>query len=925
MFSKFIATIAAAAGLLSSHFKSAAREAEYDLRRTEEIVELRREVERLRFQLEAANVGTWDLDIATQELRWSDNMESIFRLQPGSFDGTLQSCIQFVHSDDRETLRQKLGRAIESGEQFVMEYRTDAQGGKVNWVESKGRVLLDPHTGQPQRMMGIRTNITERKKAEQALRDSETRFRTLARHVPVGIFELDRNGTCVFVNEYWQALAGMTPDESVNYGWLRAVHSGDRDRVMHVRSEAIARGEQWAFGYRVQTSDGKLSWAETVVVPIRNNAGEVTGYLGTIFDMTAHKLCEAELERAKKQVSDVLESITEMFIAVDSEWHFTYTNRAAVKKTGKPLEEILGKNIWELFPELVGTEFESQCQRVMTERVPVHFAFLGPRGSWFEAHVHPSSGGLSAYVLDVTERKKNERERLRLAEIVESCEDAIASVGLDGTVLAWNGGAERIYGYSAEEMIGRNISVLDPDGPEGERVRAERRRFVAVLRRGESIRNFQAVRVRKDGGLLWIALSVSPIRNCRGEVVAASAIGRDITELKILEEQLRQAAKLESLGVLAGGIAHDFNNLLVGILGNASLVSDTLPSTSPAKPMLDDVINASERAATLVRQLLAYSGKGKFNIQPVDISELVREMTRLVQASIPKAVTLRLTLAPDLSPVVADTAQIQQLIMNLVINAAEAIGDHPGSVTVTSGEQQIADGETIGTTYGTDQVTPGKYVFFEVEDNGAGMDEATIAKIFDPFFTTKFTGRGLGLSAALGIVRGHNGLIQVASKPGRGSRFKVLFPAAEEKLRQPAVHEATEDLSGFGVILLVDDEELVRRTAAATLIHRGYTVLEAGDGKEAIEVFRRNANRIALVILDLSMPVMGGEECLSRLKSIDPDVPVLLSSGFSEADAARRFQSAGVANYLQKPYTTQRLAKMVKAALSGGGTSRRAA
>ena len=402
-------------------------------------------------------------------------------------------------------------------------------------------------------------------------------------------------------------------------------------------------------------------------------------------------------------------------------------------------------------------------------------------------------------------------------------------------------------------------------------------------------------------------------------MVAISTAARDITEIKTLEEQLRQAAKLESLGVLAGGIAHDFNNLLVGILGNASLVRDTLPPSSTVRPMLDSVIDASEQAAALTRQLLAYSGKGKFVIQPVDVSDLVRDMTKLVQASIPKSVVLRSRLTPGLPPVVADVAQLQQLIMNLVINAAEAIGDNPGSVTLTTGEQQVVDGETSGATVGADPITPGRYVFFEVKDDGSGMDEATIAKIFDPFFTTKFTGRGLGLSAALGIVRGHQGFIQVASSPGRGSMFKVLFPAAREKIAPQPVHEVKDDLTGSGVILLVDDEELVRRAAAAMLAHLGYTVLEAANGQEAIELFQRNLSNIMLVILDLSMPVMNGEECLKRLRSIKPDVPVLLSSGFSEAEAARRFQSAGVATFLQKPYTVQHLAELVNSALSDGG------
>jgi CheY-like chemotaxis protein len=262
-------------------------------------------------------------------------------------------------------------------------------------------------------------------------------------------------------------------------------------------------------------------------------------------------------------------------------------------------------------------------------------------------------------------------------------------------------------------------------------------------------------------------------------------------------------------------------------------------------------------------------------------------------------------------------AQLQQLIMNLIINAAEAIGDNSGTVTVTTGELQISGSELKGAPGWSDPATPGRYVFFEVEDTGAGMDEATIARIFDPYFTTKFTGRGLGLSAALGIVRGHEGFIQVISSPGRGSTFKVLFPAAREVIAPESVQQVKGDLTGSGVILLVDDEELVRRMAGAALTQLGYTVLEAGNGREAIDLFQRNSSGIRLVILDLSMPVMNGEECLTQLRRIKADIPVLLSSGFSETEAASRFQSAGVTSFLQKPYTAQHLAELVKATLTG--------
>ena len=288
--------------------------------------------ERYRFQLEAANVGTWDWNIATGEDRWSDNMESIHGIPPGSFHGTIQDMMQTVYPKDRDMVSRTVRRAIDRGEQYEVEYRTIGQDRKLRWIEAKGRVLYDQHTGQPLRMIGVSTDITERKGAEMALRDSEARFRTLAKHAPVGIFQLDRSGSCVFVNEYWSTRAGLTREQSLHDGWLRAVHPDDREHVRRVCSEAIGRGRPCAVSYRLETRDGRLSWAETSAVPIRDNDGKVTGYIGTTIDVTEHKLWESELERVNKQVSDVLESITEMSIAVDYEWRFTYANRPTVEK-----------------------------------------------------------------------------------------------------------------------------------------------------------------------------------------------------------------------------------------------------------------------------------------------------------------------------------------------------------------------------------------------------------------------------------------------------------------------------------------------------------------------------------------------------------------------------------------------------------------
>jgi signal transduction histidine kinase/CheY-like chemotaxis protein len=406
----------------------------------------------------------------------------------------------------------------------------------------------------------------------------------------------------------------------------------------------------------------------------------------------------------------------------------------------------------------------------------------------------------------------------------------------------------------------------------------------------------------------------------------APAIRREIRECQVrqerksLEEQMQQSQRLESLGLLAGGVAHDFNNLLTGILGNASLALDVLNPPEPARSMLESVIQASERAADLTRQLLAYAGKGRLFVRPVDISTLVREIGELMHSSMPKKVRFSLDLADNLPPVEADATQIQQLVMNLVLNAGEAVGESAGTVhVVTRLETRSLNGAS--------NAAARRHVCIEVRDNGCGMDEATRAQIFDPFFSTKFTGRGLGLAAALGISRSHQGQIDVETSPGAGSTFRVWLPAAEvaasEAHVRTGVHHAHADLGGAGAILVIDDEQLVRATAKSALQHFGYTVHEAEDGASGVDLFRTIHHQIALVLLDLTMPEMSGEEAFELLRQIQPDIPVIVSSGYDESEATRRFAGKGVSGFLKKPYTAETLAERVKSVLAASRSDER--
>jgi two-component system, cell cycle sensor histidine kinase and response regulator CckA len=387
-------------------------------------------------------------------------------------------------------------------------------------------------------------------------------------------------------------------------------------------------------------------------------------------------------------------------------------------------------------------------------------------------------------------------------------------------------------------------------------------------------------------------------------------------ERRELEEQLLRAQKLESLGLLAGGVAHDFNNLLTGILGNASLVMDMIPLEPAARGMLQDIVRASERAADLTRQLLAYAGKGKFVIEPVDVSAVVCDISELIRTSVPRTVELSLDLQPDLPPLEGDPTQIQQLVMNLILNAVEATGERPGTVNVSTGIRDILRSEAV-TQFRPDPPPPGRYLKIQVSDDGCGMSEAVKAQIFDPFYTTKFTGRGLGLAAALGIVRSHKGAIAVDSAEQIGSSFTVLLPAVEAAMpsKDAEIAASTAVETGAGVVLIVDDEDLVRRAARATLEHFGYTVFEAADGRDGADLFSRLHGRISAVLLDLTMPRMDGYNVWRYIRRICPDMAVIISSGFEESEAMRQFAEDPALLFLKKPFTAASLVRKIGAAI----------
>ncbi len=413
---------------------------------------------------------------------------------------------------------------------------------------------------------------------------------------------------------------------------------------------------------------------------------------------------------------------------------------------------------------------------------------------------------------------------------------------------------------------------------------------------------------RADGAVRWMLERGQGFVDESGRCHSVSGVGIDITDRKQLEERVRHAQKLESLGVLAGGIAHDFNNLLTGILGSASLVIEDLEESSDTWHLQRNVIEASERAAQLTSQMLAYSGKGRFYVEDIDLARVVQDNLRLIHASIAnKKVQLDIKLSSEPCIVEADPAQMQQVVMNLVINATEAIPeDCSGVVRLTTSVQFLAAE--------TDGLRPGDYVVLEVSDTGTGMDAETLSRIFDPFFTTKFTGRGLGLAAVQGIVRSHKGAIRVTSAPGEGTTFKVTLPRSKGA-PQETLSESRPVWRASETILIVDDEEVVRRTAAAALERFGYRVILAEHGGQALELFEQQPDAYDAILLDMTMPLMNGEEVLPLLRGIRPDIKVIVCSGYSEVEAMQRF--SGTEAFLQKPYSSVHLAEKVRSVVNG--------
>ncbi len=783
-----------------------------------------------------------------------------------------------------------------------------------------------------------------------------------------------RAPTSFVSNQSWDLL-GHRPEEFLANPklWSAGVHPDDWPMVEAASEQLAAGGPSQTRVYRFRHGrTGEYIWLEDRLAPRRDAAGAVVGLFGVARDITARMRAErrdrhraAVLERIAR--NDPLPAILAEIVAlVEAESGDALCSVLLLDRDGRHLRHGAAPRLPESYNRAIdgvaiGPTVGScgTCaftgRRVIVEDIQTHPYWTpyrelaegaGLRSCWSEPilcskgkvlgtfaiyHEQPRAPtpsdldaiGLAANLASIAIERVRAEESLRESEerfrvIFEQA--AVGAVQLDvrtNRFARMNDRFCRILGRTEAEVRACDVAaVTHPDDREATA------RALARLVSGE-IREYALEKryVRPNGEVRWVNLNVSAMWRPGDSPTLNIGIVEDITDRKKaeedrrrLEDQLRHAQKLESLGVMAGGIAHDFNNLLTGILGYCDLARRELPLISPAGDLIDQAVQGARQAADLTKQMLAYSGKGTFAVEPIVLANLVEEMARLLQISISKRCVLRLDFDRALPAIEADSAQIRQIVMNLVINASEAIGDRDGTIAVSAAAREC-DRAALDGAIAEPPLAPGRYVVLEVADTGAGMTAETRAKIFDPFFTTKFTGRGLGLSAVLGIVRGHRGGIQCESAPGRGTTFRLFFPAAGRAAERTAESSRTADLwRGRGTVLVVDDESSILQMARQMLKTMGFAVLTAADGRSALDVFQDAKEPIDLVLLDRTMPHMDGDETFRELMKIAPELRVVMTSGYSEQAVAGLGDR--LAGFLQKPYRFDELRTAVRRALA---------
>ncbi|MCX5876290.1 MAG: PAS domain S-box protein [Deltaproteobacteria bacterium] len=838
-----------------------------------------------------------------------------------SRDELIGQSAEIFHLDRAQFERfgQWFDNARTAGPMVQIECQYRRKDGGTFWAVISGGPLVLPDGD-----MGVvwsLTDISDQKQAESELAIERSHMQTLFEVNGSGMLVVSSTRQILQVNDQFCNLFGYNRDELV----------GQSARVLHVDQQHY---EEWAprfqeakagfpiasVDYPWRRKDGSIFWCFFAGVKMELPSGE-SGVLWNVIDITERKQAEEKIKGQQDFLQKAIDALAHPFYVIDAN-DFTIKVANKASQFGEYRE---GATCFQLTHNrsepCAGDDHPCSLREIRRTKHPVviEHIHVDPAGKEIcvEIHAYPifdNNGNLSQiieYCLDISERKQGEEERRRLVTAIEQGVDSVVITDPKGMIQYVNPSFERITGFSKDEVIGKNPRILQS----GKHDAGFYQEMWRTLASGKAWQG-HLINKKKDGTLFEEEVSITPVLNEVRKIINYVAVKRDVTGEMRLEEQLRQAQKMEAIGTLAGGIAHDFNNILAIILGYAELTLRETPETDPRRDKLGEIIKASTRAKDLVRQILDFSRKTERLRQPFLMAPLVKETLKMLRASIPATIAIEERITAVDSRVLGDPSQLHQVIINLCTNAFHAMEEQGGTLSITLDSVQLGREEAAGLGGGE-----GRYVRLIVADSGCGMSPIIQNRIFEPYFTTKGVGKGSGMGLAVvhGILRSHDGMVRLTSQEGKGTAFEVFLPAIEQPAKENVEKEGDSCPLGTERILMVDDEPAITEMFSQWLTRLGYTVTTSNNSIEALAMVRENPSGFDLIVTDQSMPFMPGSELAKEVLAIRPDLPIILCTGYSAILTEEKAMEIGIKRYAYKPLQGDELARLVREVLDGTG------
>jgi len=890
-------------------------------------VNLQESAAQLQLALAAANQAWFDVNVQTGEVKVSPEYSSLIGYKPGEFETSLQNWMDHIHPDDHDALLEVFQACLASGEPASMEYRRQTKSGGWVWMHSIGKVVEWDEAQKPLRMIGIHRDITERKKAEEALQGTEQRIRTIADFTYDWESFISPDGKLIWVNPAVEKHTGYSVSECMempDYPCCMIVE-GDRDAFSNHLYQSLTKHSSLSdYTFRAMHKNDSIRWMEVSWQSVYDNQGEFVGLRTSARDISDRKKGEDALLASERKFRSLFENMLNGFalhevVCDDSgnpvDYIFLEINGAFEKMTGLERKAVVGRRVTEVLPGIENdpADWIGRYGQVALSGEEIRFEDHSEAlNKYFSILAYsPSKGTFAVIFEDITDRKKGE-EALRESELSLRQAQATAHIGswtqdMKGGI-TWSDELYHLYDVSPDTFTPNAESLATHIHPDDWQ---RRQTWVDACLKGGETEPLEFRVVRPDGDMRYVRGECELVRDANGEPNLLAGITQDITEHKRLENQFYLTQKMEALGTLVGGIAHDFNNILAGITGNLYLARRYAKALPKAVEKLDVVEKLSFRASGLIKQLLAYARRDMVIMNPLALIPYMEETLKFLRLPLPENIELHEQLCSDSLTINGDETQLHQVLMNLVNNARDAVAGTK-KPTITIALEAFETDESFISKH--PYFLRAAYAHLSVKDNGCGIPENHIEHLFEPFYTTKEVGKGTGLGLAMvfGAIKTHRGYVEVESIEGKGSTFHIYLPLIEEKV--PDVSQAPDSVEeGVGeTILLADDDENVRETTLEVLKALGYRVLVAENGEQAVALFRENLEVIDLVLSDLVMPVMGGHEAVQAMRQIKPDMKAIFASGYdSNGDAHLDNELV-----IKKPFVVEELSRLISQQLN---------